>query len=243
MAKHTKQWYASWFNTPYYHTLYKDRNDNEAKLFMDNLTQHLQLPKQASILDLACGKGRHSLYLNSLGYKVTGLDLSDQSIAYAKQFENQNLKFEVHNMTLPYPKTFDAVFNLFTSFGYFENNNDNLKTITTIKTSLKKNGVGVIDFLNANYVINHLVKDEIKSVDGIDFYLKRKVENGFITKTITFEAEGTTHQYQERVRALTLKDFEAFFKTAKVSLIQTFGNYNLEAFCPEKSKRLILVFK
>ena len=76
---------------------------------------------------MACGKGRHSVHLNSLGYQVTGLDLSEESIAYAKQFENSSLHFDVHDMSTPYHDQFDAVFNLFTSFGYFENEEDNLK--------------------------------------------------------------------------------------------------------------------
>ena len=67
MTKETTQWYASWFDTPYYHILYKDRNHAEAHLFMDNLTNYLNLPEDGKILDLACGRGRHSIYLNSLG--------------------------------------------------------------------------------------------------------------------------------------------------------------------------------
>ena len=67
-----QKWYASWFDTPFYHILYKDRDYQEAQYFMDNLTGYLNLPEEAKILDLACGKGRHSIYLNSLGYEVTG---------------------------------------------------------------------------------------------------------------------------------------------------------------------------
>ena len=77
MTKDTQQWYASWFDTPFYHILYKDRDHSEAQLFMDNLTNYLNIPEQGEILDLACGKGRHSMYLNSLGYDVTGVDLSE----------------------------------------------------------------------------------------------------------------------------------------------------------------------
>jgi cyclopropane fatty-acyl-phospholipid synthase-like methyltransferase len=103
------QWYASWFNTPYYHILYKDRDYSEAQAFMDTLTRYLNLPENGSILDLACGRGRHAVYLNKLGFRVIGVDLSEQSIAHARQFENESLKFEVHDMTIPYPNSFDAV--------------------------------------------------------------------------------------------------------------------------------------
>jgi len=167
MLKDTTKWYADWFNTPYYHLLYRNRDASEAKKFMDNLTQHLSLQSNETIMDLACGKGRHSLYLNSLGYEVTGVDLSKNSIDFAKKFENERLKFDVHDMTQNYSEQFNAVFNLFTSFGYFENEEDNIKTIKAIKANLKDYGIGVIDFLNADYVLDNLVPTEIKKVAKI----------------------------------------------------------------------------
>ena len=124
MLKDSTKWYASWFDTPYYHILYKDRNYAEAELFMKTLTHYLNLEPGDEILDLACGKGRHSVYLNSIGYNVTGADLSENSIAHASKFENDTLRFQVHDMCKPFAFQFEAVFNLFTSFGYFENEED-----------------------------------------------------------------------------------------------------------------------
>ena len=174
MQKEDTSWFASWFDSPYYHVLYKDRDDSEAADFMNRLTQHLHLHPTSKILDLACGKGRHSRYLSSLGYDVTGVDLSAQSITYAKKFEKENLNFAVHDMCLPYKKgAFNTVFNLFTSFGYFDNEQDNLRTIKAIKANLSSNGLAVIDFLNVCYVASNLVKQETKIVDGISFDIKR----------------------------------------------------------------------
>lgn len=243
MTKAAKQWYASWFDTPFYHILYKDRDYAEAQAFMDNLTNYLNLPEKGKILDLACGKGRHSIYLNSLGYDVTGVDLSENSIEHAKQFENDMLRFDVHDMTKPYHDRFDAVFNLFTSFGYFEDDECNLRTVKAIKAELNEKGFGVIDFMNVNYVINHLVEEDHKTVDGINFTQKRRFENGYIIKDISFEVDNETYDYQERVKALTLSDFERLFKKAGVDLIDVFGDYKLNAFDSEASERLILVFK
>ena len=243
MTKSTQQWYASWFDTPYYHILYKDRDYSEAQNFMDNLTNYLNLPEKGKILDLACGKGRHSIYLNTLGYNVTGVDLSEQSITHAKQFENATLKFDVHDMTKPYPETFDAVFNLFTSFGYFDNDICNLKTIASIKEELNTYGFGVIDFMNVNYVIKNLVAEDVKTVDGIDFHQKRSVKDGYIVKDISFTIDGHTFDYQERVKALSLDDFKALFHKADVHLLDIFGDYNLQKYHAETSERLIMVFK
>jgi SAM-dependent methyltransferase len=243
MTKSKEKWYASWFDSPYYHILYKDRDFSEAQAFMDNLTNYLNIPEGGKILDLACGKGRHSVYLNTLGYTVTGVDLSEQSILHAKKFENETLKFHIHDMTKPYPDTFDAVFNLFTSFGYFEDEICNLRTIESIKAQLNEFGFGVIDFMNSNYVINNLVAEDVKTVEGIDFTQKRNLENGYIVKDISFTSDGEDFEFQERVRALTLKDFEILFEETGVYLLDVFGNYKLQKYHSETSERLILIFK
>ncbi|AUS06498.1 class I SAM-dependent methyltransferase [Pseudotamlana carrageenivorans] len=243
MTNNTTTWFTSWFDTPFYHILYKDRNDREAHAFMDTLTNYLNLPENGKILDLACGKGRHSRYLNKIGYDVTGVDLSENSIKFAKQFENHRLKFEKHDMSKPYHKQFDAVFNLFTSFGYFEDDADNLKTIEAIKQNLNEFGFGVIDFMNSEYVINNLVLEETKVVDGIEFHLKRFVEDQYVVKDITFTVDEKVYHFQERVRAFTLAEFEALFEQAEVYLLDVFGDYKLNKFSPKSSERLIMIFK
>ena len=243
MTKEKTQWYASWFDTPYYHILYKDRDHEEAHQFMDNLTNYLNLPEDGKVLDLACGKGRHSVYLNSLGYNVTGLDLSENSIEYAKQFENDTLRFEVHDMCKPYNEKFDAVFNLFTSFGYFDKDEDNLNTIKAIKEDLNEFGFGVIDFMNTDFIIENLVAEDVKTVEGIDFHQKRYVKDGYIIKDISFTFEDEDYLFQERVKAFTLNDFEKLFEKAGVYLLDVFGDYKLNKFDAKNSERLIMIFK
>ena len=242
MTKDTKNWYSSWFDTPYYHILYKERDNNEAQKFMENLTSYLNIPEDGTILDLACGKGRHSVYLNAIGYDVTGVDLSPQSIAFAKQFENKTLHFDVHDMSNPYTQQFDAVFNLFTSFGYFENEEDNLNTIKAIKANLKNHGIGVIDFMNADFVVNNLIPENTKTVEGIDFNLHRYLENGHIIKDISFEDESESYSFRESVKAFTLDDFKAMFQKANIQLLEVFGDYKLNRFDKKTSERLILIF-
>lgn len=243
MEKQEKEWFESWFDTAYYHILYKDRDDTEAQAFMETLSDYLNMPEDGKILDLACGKGRHSRYLNKIGFDVTGIDLSENSINYAKQFENHRLKFEVHDMCNPYTETFDAVFNLFTSFGYFDDEADNLRTIKAIKADLNEFGFGVIDFMNSEFVIDNLVPEEVKTVDGIDFNLKRYVEDGYIIKDIAFTTDGKAYKFQERVRGFTLADFEVLFEQADVYLLDVFGDYKLGKFNKNTSERLVMIFK
>jgi len=243
IKKDTDNWFASWFDSKYYHLLYKERDDRDAQLFMKHLTNYLNLPENATILDLACGKGRHAIYLNSLAYNVTGVDLSKNSIKYATQFENDTLKFDVHDMRATYPEQFDSVFNLFTSFGYFEDENDNIKTLQAIQASLNETGFGVIDFMNVDFIIDNLVAEETKVVEHITFHIKRYVKNNFIHKEIRFADNDEDFFFTEKVQAITLNDFKAYLLQANITLLEIFGDYKLNKFHSKTSKRLILLFK
>lgn len=235
-------WFESWFDTDYYHILYKNRDNKEAEKFISNLVDHIQLPQHSYVLDLACGKGRHSITLFTHGYKVLGVDLSPQSIGFAEHFSNENLHFLVHDMRDPIPgEQFDAVFNLFTSFGYFDSSEDNKRVLNSVNKMLKNNGVLLIDFMNASKVIADLVEQETKTVDGITFNISRKYDGRHIFKYISFEADGKEHNYMERVQALKLSDFESLLDTCGFDLIRTFGNFDLGNFDERTSDRLILL--
>jgi SAM-dependent methyltransferase len=201
------------------------------------------LPKTTHILDLPCGKGRHAVFLNSLGYKVTGGDLSKNSIKYAQEFENDSLNFSVHDMRKPFNNQYNAVFNLFTSFGYFEDDKDDILILQNIKDGLKKDGVFVFDFLNAEFVKATLVAKETKIVDGITFNITREIKDGFILKNISFFADDENHSYTERVKYLEAKKMKAYFEKVGFTITNIFGNYNLSTFDAQTSKRLILVAK
>ncbi|MDN3677226.1 class I SAM-dependent methyltransferase [Flavobacterium paronense] len=238
-----KNWYSSWFDTPYYHILYKDRNYREAQIFMDNLTHYLNLPEKAKVLDLACGKGRHAIYLNKLGFDVVGADLSENSIAEATKNANDTLHFVVHDKREVFAEKFDAIFNLFTSFGYFENREDDIKTLMAIKESLSEYGFAVIDFMNSQNVIDNLIPEETKEVDGITFNIKRFIIDGYIIKEIDFEAEGKKFHFTEKVRAYNLEDFQNMMNETGIYLLDTFGDYKLKKFHKNTSERLIMIFK
>lgn len=241
----TQNWFATWFDSSYYHTLYQHRDDAKAHFFMDNLVDYLKLPKDSTVLDLACGKGRHSIYLAKKKLAVVGVDLSPESIAYAQQFEQENLSFRTHDMRDPIDfGSFDAIFNLFTSFGYFETEAEHIDTLLAMKNGLKsKDSVLVIDFFNAKKVIHNLVLVEEKIVDGITFHIKRWVENGAIIKDIRFEDKGQDYHFQEKVHGFDLAKFQAFFETVGFELITTFGEHDLTAFDEQNSDRLIMVVR
>ncbi|MDG1219199.1 MAG: class I SAM-dependent methyltransferase [Flavobacteriaceae bacterium] len=238
-----KNLYKSWFDTPFYHILYKNRDYKEAEMFTKKLMEFIKLPIKSKVLDLACGKGRHSINLNKMGYNVTGVDNSIESIKKASKYNSETLKFKVHDMRKPLGQKFDLIVNFFTSFGYFDDFEDNLKTLDSIKSSLNKDGLAVIDFLNIKYLRNNLINENIEEIDGIKFYLNRSIKNGFLTKNISFKHEVNEYNFQEKVRSLDLDDFKSMFKQSKIEILHIFGDYKLNSFDINKSKRLIFVLK
>ena len=237
-----KAWFASWFDTDYYHILYKNRDLDEAKRFVGNLCQDLQLPKGSEILDLACGKGRHSRTLHSLGYRVVGADLSENSISIAQHCAEDGLEFIVHDMREVIPnRTFDAVFNIFTSFGYFEHSEDNSRVIHSIHAMLRENGLLVIDFLNAEKVIRTLEPQTTKTKGGIDFHISKRYDGKHIFKEIKFEDKGRSFHFMERVQALKKDDFQRLLTENGFEILRTFGDFDLRPFDVLESDRLILI--
>lgn len=236
------EWFEEWFDTPFYHILYQNRNESEAAAFIQKLMGTLALDKGANILDLACGKGRHAVTLNKLGYKVIGSDLSVNSIAQAKKYENDDLRFIVQDMREPLAnKTFDGIVNLFTSFGYFDEKTDNLKVLESCNVMLPSKGTLVIDFMNAIFVSENIVEKETKTLEGITFDITRRYDGKHIFKTISFSHLGNSYSFTERVQALKKVDFEELLAQADFTIDHIYGNYNLDGFDAKTSDRLIIV--
>jgi SAM-dependent methyltransferase len=240
-----KEWFYEWFDSPYYHILYKDRNDEEARFFIDRLCSQLQIKSQEKALDMPCGKGRHSVYLNEKGLDVVGIDLSEQNIDFAKKFENESLEFHVHDMRKPFAtQEFDYVLNIFTSFGYFDTETENQDVICSGAQALKKGGIMLLDFLNPYTVVPRLVANELREVGGIKFNISRKfTDTGYICKEIRFRHKDMDFNFHEKVKAIKPQTFLGYFKTAGLDLMKIFGNYCLEDFVPNKSERMIFLLK
>ncbi len=238
----TTPWFKDWFNSPYYHVLYDNRNEIEAQGFINNLLKNLQPQPDARILDLACGKGRHAVYLASKGFDVTGVDLSERSIREANKFQHEKLHFYTHDMRQVYRVNyFDYIFNFFTSFGYFDSETDNIKTLKSICKGLNRNGVAVIDFMNVHKAVEGLPAEVEIEKKGIKFQVKKFLKDGFIVKEIVVTDNGAQHHFSEKVQALTLQHFQHYFEKAGLKIKTVFGNYNLEPYETKNVERLIIV--
>ena len=244
MQEEKKQWFELWFDSPLYHILYKHRNQDEANHFIDNVIKKLEID-YGKILDLACGKGRHAYYLAQKGFDTIGVDLSPESIQYANtMYKLDNLEFYVHDMRLPFRiNYFDYIFNIFTSIGYFNDLKENEKVFKAMHAGLKDGGYILIDFMNAEKVINNLTERETKEIDGYKFYIRKAVENGKIIKYINIEKEEKVWMFKEEVQALMQHHFHQFLNNTGFTLVKEYGDYDLNKFNPKKSGRYILLAK
>ncbi len=241
------KWFKSWFDSEYYHLLYDGRDEYEARAFVARLTQDLRIPKSAKILDAACGRGRHARNLSELGYSVDGYDLSDNSISFAKDYETERLHFYVHDLREVFrPNYYDLVLNLFTSFGYFEDPNDDYLVFESLIANAKKDGLLVVDFLNAERVVENLNTDVLEQdKQSVVYRTQKRIDGDAVVKNISFydRDNGEEGEFSERVKLLRLEDFRNFARMANADLIQIFGSYDLESFDPKSSDRLIMVFR
>lgn len=237
-----ENWFKKWFNTNYYHLLYKHRDDNEAQLFIDNLIQKLQPAPDSHILDLACGRGRHSIYLNQKGFEVSGMDLSAENIKMARAAATQNLHFIQGDMRENYGEAkYDLILNLFTSFGYFTNPQDNVRACKQMAIALKPRGKVLIDFLNVNQLESGLVAQEEKKIGAIKFQISRHIADGEVLKTIRVEDGNKVETFYEFVQLLKLEDFKNILQASGLRYEASYGNYAFGPFEPFQSNRLIIL--
>ncbi len=235
-------WYKTWFDSPWYAMLYRYRDDEEARSFIGRLIAELAPAPDSLMLDLACGEGRHARHLASLGFDVTGLDLSTRNIELAKTWEHEKLHFYQHDMRKPFRiNYFDYIFNFFTSFGYFDDSSDNLQALKAIALGLKPGATLVLDYLNVPFAVGQLVEHEQRQVEGVLFDIHRHFDGSFFHKSIQVQTAEQRLNFSERVQAISLDQFHEWFSLCGMSIQGIFGSYSLELYRENLSPRLILM--
>lgn len=239
-----EEWFGSWFDSPYYQLLYRHRDQHEASRFLEALLRFLKLPKGAALLDLACGRGRHSIVLQQKGYRVTGLDYSSGSIEDARIASAglDNLVFTVHDMRNPFPSGgFDAVFNLFTSFGYFDTPRENQAVLENAFQALSPGGYFILDFLNPVVVTENLISESVQIEDGVVFNIARSIRNGRVIKEINILDQHKKLRFEEQVALIRYSELERMILDAGFTILTSWGNYDGESFAENTSPRMIFI--
>ena len=238
------EWFVSWFNSKYYHILYADRSDDEAHNFIQRLKNHLSLNPNEKVLDLGCGKGRHSKTLSKFFTALDGIDISKKNIAFAKSNKSKNQNFYLSDMRdFKMSNSYGYIFNLFTSFGYFDEISENIKVLENCNKHLKNKGLLIIDFLNAEKIkrtINN--NQEIKIINNIIFEIDKYISNNYVFKKIKIIDGDSVLNFKEKVQLFELDDFIQMLKKTGFNEISAFGDYQMNSY-NSNSDRLILAAK
>jgi 2-polyprenyl-3-methyl-5-hydroxy-6-metoxy-1,4-benzoquinol methylase len=242
-----KDWFRKWFSSDEYLSVYAHRNEDDAENILKLILNSIPKQKKLRILDAACGAGRHSIILAGKGYDITAFDLSKILLkigaANAKEL-NADVKFLCSDIRyITFKRPFDLVLNMFTSFGYFENDEENFSFFRHTKDFLSTDGIVVLDYLNEAFLRDNLNPFSEKIIDNKLIKESRVIENGRIIKKIVIEGEDSTHSFFETVRLYSHYEIVSTFEHLGYNVLRTYGDYLGNSYKPTTSERLILFFR
>ena len=232
------EWFEEWFGEEYLQ-LYPHRNDAEAERAVDLIIRSVPFRPGWRVLDVACGAGRHARAFEAAGARCTGLDLSHTLLRLAREVTTAPLvRADMRQLPIR-PGSMDLTVNLFTSFGYFDQDAEHTAALVEMISTVRSGGWFVIDFLNPAAVRRQLVPEETLELAGSTVRVSRSVspDGRYVCKNI--RAAGGRH-YRERVRLFEPQQMSAMLEAAGIVIRSRFGDYNDAPLVPN-SPRTILV--
>lgn len=237
-------WFSKAFGS-FYTEVYAHRNEKEAQNHLPSILNLARLSDHScDILDLGCGQGRYTQLLKQLGHRVIGLDYSLELLKLAKTNASHLSLCRGDMLHLPFSHQFDRILSLFTSFGYFELDRENVQVLQQMSKTLKKGGLLYLDFLNANLV--QASNWQEKKLGNFIQKSKKEIlaESNIVKKTIELYRESERqYQYHEMVKLYDINWFKKHALQLELDLQQIYGDYQANPFDPETSPRLIMVFE
>ena len=239
----SENWFEDWFNTKYYHDLYRHRDEQEAKNFVGALKNKFQWNDGEVVLDLCCGNGRHALGIERMGVETWGVDLSVENIEMARAGSRFPERWQVQDVrVLELPIRFNAILNLFTSFGYFESDKEHQLMLEKVRNQLVPGGVFLMDFFNLNAVRNSLVPSEIQNGLLANYSISRSIDEKWVRKEIVFEVDGEFMRFEEKVRAFAPDQISHMLQEEGFKVVEHWGDYQLGSY-KDDSPRSIFICK
>lgn len=247
MSPHRRPIAEDWYHLSFdslYPIVYEHRTVMAARpesLFSIDQTQ---LSPTDRVLDLACGGGRHMAHLLHITPHVVGLDYSTHLIELAQQSLGPDAKLVRADMRhQPFAAGFDVVMNYFTSFGYFQTQEENLNVVEGIATALKPGGRFFIDFLNRNWTLANLQADTRREAGGFEIRERRWIDHDHhrINKSTIVSKNGrNVKDADESVQLYTLKEFTELLTAGGLHIERTYGNYDGAPFGDEHPRMIVV---
>ena len=242
-----KEWYKDWFSSKDYLDVYRHRNSEDTERLVNLIISTANPKPEAEILDAACGAGRHAIKFAKKGFSVTAFDLSktllqigiDESKThdFSIDFLNSDIR------TFKTDKKFDLVLSLFTSFGYFESDEENFIFPQNAYKMMNEKGYYVLDYFNKNFVEQNLVEESERKVNQKEILENRFIENDRVIKRISIREENQNNEYVESVKLYSFEQLEERFKFIGYKVVNVFGDYLGNPFNNENSERCIIFFQ
>ena len=242
-----KLWFEDWFESEEYLKVYQHRNSEEAEILVSFILSQINLPAKAKVLDFGCGAGRHALLLAKRGFDVTGVDQSANLLSVAADEAQKNglhatfIRDDIR--TVNFNEKFDLILNVFTSFGYFETDEDNFSLFSNVESHLAHDGTFVFDFLNAENVRHNLTPFSKTEIGDMVIEQTRKIEGNSVIKEITLHQKGSLKNFRESVRLYSKEELITAINNSNLVVEMIFGSYTGESFDEKSSSRLILLCK
>jgi len=237
-------WYKDWFNSEHYLRVYSHRDQSEAERLVELIGSELKLKTKSSLLDMACGAGRHAVTFAKLGFKVTAVDISHLLISEAKQRADEacvKINFVLSDI-LDYEskEKFDLAVNLFTSIGYFENDEDNYAVIKKAFELLNQGGYFVLDYFNKDYLLKNLIPTTVISENRLKIIQNRSIVGTRIVKKITIDKDSSSEEFYESVRLYSYDEVVNYIEKAGFTIVKKYGDYFGDNYKTDTSPRLII---
>ncbi len=223
-------WYKTFFGDDYlriYDFLTPERTEHE----VEGIINLLALPPGSSILDLCCGHGRHALALAKRGYQVTGQDLSEVFLHHARaEAETQGVKIrwmQSDMRNIPFENEFDAVINIFTAFGYLENEEEDQKVLQQVYKALKSDGLFLLETMQRESLIRNFAPNEIaRHADGLIVLEERNFDlltSRCNVQVTMLHPDGQRTGYNHAVRIYTLTELVRMLAAAGLQVQAYYG--------------------
>ncbi len=242
-----KQWYDQWFNSPEYLEVYNHRNEIDGEKHVNFILSKINLKPDSKILDMACGSGRHSILFAKKGYNVAGIDLSENLLAEAKKLaEKEKLNVNLIKSDIRKFSTdnkFNLILNLFTSFGYFREDEDNFLVLKKAYEFLLPEGFFVLDYFNKNHLLKNLIPISEQIRNGKKIVQKRYVRKGRVEKIIQIIFNEEIKEYNESVKLYSHQELNDKLLEIGFENVKLFGDFDGSSFNMDNSPRFIAICK